>query len=387
MWAMGRAVPPLVVLVLLSACGGGGGDGGRPAASPPAPVSPAGPVRLEEVGQFDEPVHVASPADDERLFVVEKGGLVRVLAGGKVLGEPFLDLSDEVSRGFEQGLLSIAFAPDFKSSGLFYVDYTDRKGDTRVVEFRAEGDGADPASRRELLHVDQPYSNHNGGLLLFDSSGMLIVGLGDGGAGGDPQNRAQDLSELLGKLLRIDPKPAGDRPYGIPEDNPFVGRSGARPEIWAYGLRNPWRFSFEPRSGSLYLADVGQSQQEEVDVVAAEAQPGANFGWPAFEGTSRFKSQRGMDESRLVRPVLTYPTGDGCSVTGGHVVRKGSLAGVYLYGDYCRGEVLGAEISGGTVTRRVTTGLDVSMLSSFGVDASGETYVVSQAGPVFRLVG
>jgi glucose/arabinose dehydrogenase len=380
-----RALLPVLSLLVavLGACrsGGDAGDAG-------AGASPTGGVRLVEVGRFDEPVHVAAPPDDSRLFVVEKGGRVRIVSRGRVLREPFLDLSDEVSDGFEQGLLSIAFAPDFRSSRRLYVDYTDRDGNSRVVEYRASGNKVEPGSRRELLEVDQPYANHNGGLLLFDPSGMLIVGLGDGGAGGDPENRAQDLSTLLGKLLRIDPKPSGDRPYGIPADNPFVGRPDARPEIWAYGLRNPWRFSFERRSGALYLADVGQSTQEEVNVVPPEEQAGANFGWPAFEGTASFKPQRSIDESRLVRPVLTYPTSGGnCSVTGGHVVQKGSLAGLYVYGDYCGGEILAAEISGGAVTRRVSPRLEVEQLSSFGQDASGATYVLSQAGPVFRLEG
>jgi glucose/arabinose dehydrogenase len=336
-----------------------------------------------EVGRFEQPLHVTAPAGDGRVFVVEKGGLIKVLVDGRVLPEPFVDLSGEVTGGYEQGLLSMAFAPDFATSRFVYVSYTDRGGDTRVVEYTVGGNAVEPRSRREVLRQDQPYVNHNGGLVAFDPSGKLIIGLGDGGSAGDPQNRAQNLSTLLGKLLRIDPRPSGAQPYGIPADNPFVGRAGARPEIWAYGLRNPWRFWFD--SGDLYLADVGQNTEEEVNVVPAAAQAGANYGWPAFEGLSAYRRVT-IDRSRLVEPVITYPIGSRtCSVTGGVVVRDGSLAGWYVYGDYCAGELLAARIVDGKVLDRRTLGLTVEQLSSFGQDAAGVTYVTSLAGPVYRL--
>ena len=358
-----------------------------PLTASPTPVAPlAGPPRLQEIGRFTQPLYVTSPPGDPRLFVVEKVGRVRVVAGGTVRPTPYLDISADVSRGSEQGLLSIAFPPDYASSGKVYVDYTDRDGDTRVVEYTvdpANPDRVTPGSRRQLLQVDQPFSNHNGGLLVFDPSGMLIVGLGDGGSGGDPGNRGQDLGTHLGKLLRIDPRPTGGRPYAVPADNPFVGRAGARPEIWAYGLRNPWRFSFSV-DGRLWLADVGQGQVEEINVVAPGAQAGANYGWRAYEGNRRFSQQR-IDESRLVRPVLTYGhEGGRCSVTGGGVYRGrvAALRGAYLYGDYCSGEIWALRAPGSTAEKLA---LDGRTLASFGEDAAGEMYVVDLGGTVSRI--
>lgn len=348
-------------------------------------------ARFEEVGRFSQPVHVSAPLGDPRLFVVEKGGRIQVLApdGRRTL---FLDISDQVTTGYEQGLLSMAFAPDYAATGLFYVDYTDRSGDTRVVEYRARRDDvnrADESTRRELLFVDQPFPNHNGGLLLFDRSGMLLIGLGDGGSGGDPGNRAQDLGELLGKLLRIDPRrPSQGRPYGIPGDNPFVSLQGARPEVWAYGLRNPWRFSFDA-SGDLYVGDVGQNRFEELDVVAARDAPGANYGWRAFEGDIPFSGER-LDERRLVRPVLTYPlSGGACSIVAGGVYRGkvASLRGLFLFADFCIGQVRAIQVSGGRVVAEHSPGLQAPQLASFGEDAGGEMYVASLSGAVLRIVG
>ncbi len=361
-----------------------------PAASPPLRTR-RGTPKLQLVGRFDSPVHVvAPPGDSHRLFVVEQGGTVRVVRDGRVLPEPFLDVSADTSGGGEQGLLSLAFSPDYARDRLVYVDYTDLSGDTRVVEFAASAsnpDRADPGSRRELLSVDQPFANHNGGLLIFDPDGMLIVGLGDGGSGGDPGNRAQDLGTLLGKLLRIDPHPSGGRPYGVPRDNPFVDRSGARPEIWAYGLRNPWRFSFDRDTGDLYLADVGQNQWEEVNVVPRSAQSGANYGWRAFEGLEQFRPQR-VDTSRLVRPVLVYDHGGGrCSITGGFAYRGtlAALRGRYLYADVCAGTVW--SIPAGTAAGpapRVEPFRGGSPVS-FGENEAGELYVVSHNGEVWLV--
>ena len=368
---------------VLAGCGNGGRVGDGIVTGWPQPGG-GGPARLVEVGRFDQPLYVTAPPGDTRVFVLEKGGRVKVLgAGGRELPEPFLDLSGEVTGGFEQGLLSIAFPPDFDDSRLVYVSFTDRDGDTRIVEYEVAGNTVDPASRREVLRQDQPYANHNGGLVAFAPDGTLIVGLGDGGSGGDPQNRAQNLGTLLGKLLRIDPRSSGDRPYGIPPDNPFLGRAGSRPEIWAYGLRNPWRFWFE--GGTLYVADVGQNAEEEVNVVPEAGQSGANYGWPAFEGRSEFKDVT-IDRGRLVEPAITYPNGDGnCSVTGGVVVRQGSLAGWYVYGDYCAGDLLAARAEGGRVEERRDLGINVPELSSFGQDAAGTTYVTSLGGSLYRL--
>jgi glucose/arabinose dehydrogenase len=333
---------------------------------------------------------VTQPEGERDLFVVEKGGRLMRLPGGEGEPEVFLDLSAEVSDGSEQGLLSVAFAPDYARSGLFYVDYTDVDGDTRVVEYRrdASGEAADPDSARELLLVEQPFDNHNGGLLIFGPDGRLYIGLGDGGSGGDPERNGQDLSTALAKLLRIDPRPSGRAPYGIPPDNPFTDEAGARPEIYSYGLRNPWRFSFDRETGDLWIGDVGQNAFEEIDGVARGEGAGANFGWSAFEGALRFNEDQ--DAAGHVPPVLTYGRDRGCSVTGGYVVRDLSLPtlyGRYLYGDFCEGELRSFTARPGReATDDRPLGPLVPTLSSFGEDASGHVYVTSLEGPVYRLV-
>jgi glucose/arabinose dehydrogenase len=351
-----------------------------------------GGVRLAEIGSFEAPVFVAQPPGERRdLYVVEQGGRVILVDDGKVAAEPFLDISGEVTAGGEQGLLSIAFAPDYQRSGRFYVDFTDTEGDTLVWELRrSESDPrvADPRTRRELLFVDQPFSNHNGGLLLFGPDRKLYVGLGDGGSAGDPMRNGQDLSTLLGKILRIDPLPSEGRPYGIPSSNPFADQDGARPEIYAYGLRNPWRFSFDRAGGALSIGDVGEQAIEEVDLVPAGEAAGANFGWSAFEGEERFNSDQ--DAPDHVPPVLTYPLeGDNCAVTGGYVVRDErlrSLYGRYLYGDFCAGELRSFTARPGERAEDDRAlGVQVPQLSSFAEDGRGRIYATSLAGPVYRL--
>lgn len=323
--------------------------------------------------------------------MVERAGRILVLGpdGGR---KTVLDIRGSVSSGGERGLLSLAFAPQYAQSGLAYIYYTDNRGDSRIVEYRrdaADPDRFDPATRRELLHVRQPYSNHNGGLVLFDPAGMMMIGLGDGGSSGDPGNRAQDLNDLLGKLLRIDPsRPEGGRPYGIPQDNPFAGRAGARPEVWAYGLRNPWRYAFDAGTGDLFVADVGQNRYEEINYVPPEAQPAANYGWRRYEGAEIFKNQK-IDESRLVTPILTYRLTRGtCSVIGGNVYRGSvvELRGFYLYADYCGSNVQGFKVSGrSAVDRRTFRELDVSSIVAFGQDAQNEMYIASLNGPVYKI--
>jgi glucose/arabinose dehydrogenase len=357
-------------------------------------------VRLQRIGDFDQPLQVTQPPGDHRhLFVVEKTGRVQVVRDGGRLSEPFLDLSSRVSLGGEQGLLSLAFAPDYESSGLLYVDYTDTAGDTRIVEYRrSEADPllADPRSARQVLSVDQPYSNHNGGLVTFGPSGAsgsrqaadsLYIGLGDGGSADDPDRNGQDLATLLGKILRIDPRPSDERPYSIPESNPFVGTSGARPEIYAYGLRNPWRFSFDPATGALAIADVGQNEIEEVNLVARDQGKGANFGWSAYEGLDRFNDDQ--QAPNAVAPALVYGHNAGCSITGGYVARdRGlpSLYGRYVYGDFCAGQLRSfAARPGRRATDDRSLGLEVPSLSSFGRDAVGRLYATSLEGPVYRL--
>jgi glucose/arabinose dehydrogenase len=348
-------------------------------------------VRLVEIGEFEQPLYVTQPpGEDEDLYVVEKGGRIVLVEDGTPAEEPFLDLGGEVSTGGEQGLLSMAFAPDYQRSGRFYVNFTDTGGDTRIQEFTRDADDprtADRGSRRELLKIDQPFENHNGGLLLFGHDDLLYIGTGDGGSAGDPMGNGQDLSTLLGKILRIDPAPAGDDPYRIPPSNPFVDEPGARGEIYSYGLRNPWRFSFDRLDEALSIGDVGQDSVEEIDLVGAGQGRGANFGWSAFEGNERFDTEQ--DAEGAIAPVLTYPLTEACAVTGGYVVRDPSLPplyGRYLYGDFCVGELRSFPARPGEeATDDRALGVTVPQLSSFGEDNRGRIYAVSLDGPVYRL--
>jgi glucose/arabinose dehydrogenase len=358
---------------------GCGGDG----------ATASGAVKLKRIGKFDSPLYVTSPPGDRHhTFVVEQPGRIRVITDGKVRSQPFLDIRSKVSSGGERGLLSVAFAPDYANSGLFYVDYTDTNGNTRIVEYkRRDAEHADPGSARQLLFQAQPEPNHNGGLLLFGPDHQLYVGFGDGGGAGDrhgAHGNAQNLGTLLGKILRIDPRPSGGRPYGIPAGNPFVGRAGARTEIWTYGVRNPWRFTFDPASQALIVGDVGQDAVEEIDVVR---HGDVNLGWRVFEGRSRYTP--GETAPGAQGPALVRFHKDGnCSITGGVVVRDRSLRlhGRYLFGDYCKGIIQSARIRGGSLRGVHRTGLHVGALTSFGTDGRGRTYVTSGDGPVYRLV-
>ena len=390
------ALAGAVVAMALAGCADDGDDELTEAAEPATTAVATGQtgngdggVRLEKVGDFDQPLYVAQPPDSEDLYVVEKPGRIRLVRGGKVREEPVLDISDEVSDSGEQGLLSIAFAPDFKESRLLYAYFTDSEEDQQVVEFTMAADGSsiDPSSRREVLRMDDFASNHNGGLLMFGPDELLYIGTGDGGIANDPERNGQDLGSLLGKLLRIDPGASGGRPYSIPADNPFAQTQGARPEVYSYGLRNPWRFSFDRETGALAIGDVGQSSLEEIDYVGPGGGRGANFGWSAFEGDERFNSDQEADGH--VPPVLTYGRDEGCSVTGGYVVRDPelpSLQGRYLYGDFCAGLLRSFVPAKGEARDDRPLGLEVPQLSSFGEDGSGRVYATSLEGPVFRLV-
>ena len=392
----------LAAPAVLAACGAGG-EGSPPRAqapaeqAPPSGRAPAAPaaagVRLARIGSFDSPVYVtAPPGDTRRVFVVEQTGKIRVIRDGRRLSTPFLDLRNRVSCCGERGLLSMVFAPDYARSRRFYVYYTDRSGDTRVVEFRRSGsaDRAVKASARTVLTQEQPEPNHNGGLVLFGPDGLLYIGLGDGGGANDQhgaRGNGQSLSTLLGKILRIDPKASGGRPYSIPADNPFVGRAGARGEIYAYGLRNPWRFSFDRATGDLTIGDVGQNAVEEVNFARRGAARGANYGWRVFEGRRiNFPDERAPG---AVAPVFTYGrAGGACSITGGVVVRDPrlrSLLGRYVYGDYCVGKVRAVRLRPGSASGDRSLGLSVSQLSSFGEDAQGRVYATSLDGPVYRF--
>ena len=357
-----------------------------PSASPSrAAPTPRPGLRLQRVGTFRSPVYVTSPPGDRRrLFVVEQGGRVMIRRDGRTLSRPFLDLEGRISTGGERGLLSLAFAPDYATSGRFYIYYTARDGAIRIVEYRRRGaERARHGSARVVLSVAHPANNHNGGLLLFGPDRMLYAGLGDGGGAGDQGNNAQNLGTLLGKILRIDPRRRGGRAYRVPGSNPFAGRAGARGEIFAYGVRNPWRFAFTP-SGDLVVADVGQNEVEEVSVVR---RAGTNLGWRVYEGRSRFT---GGTASGHVPPVIERSHAAGnCSITGGFVVRDpvlSSLRGRYVFGDFCRGRLESARLVRGRARSARAHSVSVEQLSSFGVDGRRRVYATSLSGPVYRLV-
>lgn len=376
--------PMLILLILLTGC--------TSQASQPddSRLQPGGQIRLEPIGSFDQPIQVISPPGDPRLFVVERHGTVKVSSDGTWLPEPFLDISERVSTEQERGLFSMAFPPNYAASGRAYLSYTDPVGDNRVEEYRvdpANPNRLDPGSQRLILHVRQNSPIHNGGLIGFDSAGMLLIAVGDGG----PDAPAQDMGTLLGKFLRIDPaNPAAGLPYSVPADNPFVSTEGVRPEIWAYGLRNPWRWALDPETEDLFIADVGENDSEEINVVSRSQQPGANFGWPKFEGRVGFFPDQAIDTDKLVEPVFTYQhAGSSCAVIGGGIYRGSisALKRLYLYGDFCDGVIKALRISDGAAEEVPIDRIRVPQLVSFGEDSSGEMYAVSLVGEVFRLTG
>jgi glucose/arabinose dehydrogenase len=368
-----RFLTLLLAVVALASCSSGAETvttTPETTATAPSETEPTGPVRLRlepvlrEAGAL---VHLTTaPGEPERLYLVDRDGLILVLEDGRLADEPFLDVRGDVTSGGEQGLLSVAFHPDYEENRLFYVNYTDLQGDTRVVEYEA-GEGS-PSRRRELLFVDQPYANHNGGQLAFGPDGLLYVGMGDGGSGGDPENRAQNLSSRLGKLLRLD-----------------VNREGATWETVAYGLRNPWRFSFDRETGDLWIGDVGQGDIEEIDFLPRDTEGLVNFGWDVFEGSRPYEDKEPNPRGELVAPVAEYDHGQGCSVTGGFVYRGQSIPtarGLYFYGDFCSGLVWRFNRERERIR---LLPFEVQGLSSFGEDAAGELYLVSLDGEVFRL--
>jgi glucose/arabinose dehydrogenase len=337
---------------------------------------------------LSNPLYLTAPTGDNRLFVVEQPGRVRIIRGGALLAQPFLDITAKVLSGGERGLLSIAFHPRYATNGYLYASYTDLAGDTKIERYTvsaANADVVDPATAQHVLSVAQPYANHNGGLVLFGPDGMFYVGLGDGGAGGDPHNYGQSTATLLGKLLRLDVD--GGTPYAIPAGNPFIGQAGARAEIWALGLRNPWRFAFDRAAGLLYVADVGQSEWEEVHVASAN-RAGVNYGWRVLEGSECYAAAT-CNSQGLERPVLEYSHNEGCSITGGFVYRGArisAIAGHYFYSDYCSGFLRSFRYAGGqAVDRRSWSVGSLGSVLSFGEDADGEMYVLSANGRVYRL--
>ena len=384
-----RTLPFALVLLVSPTTACGSGDG-----SPGGPPEATLPVALEPVASgLSFPLYLTAPAGDARLFIVEKGGAIRIVKDGVLLPTPFLSLAGRVSTGSEQGLLGVAFDPAYASNGRFVIHYTDLAGNTAVSLFRVsatDADLADPASETVLLTAEQPFTNHNGGQILFGPDGMLYIGLGDGGAGGDPGGRGQSLADLLGGILRVDV--GSGTGYTVPPDNPFVGQAGARPEIWSYGLRNPWRFTFDPFTGDLYVADVGESAWEEVDVVtqAGGAGRGLNFGWNVTEGNHCYASAR-CDRAGLTPPVLEYSHDEGCSISGGYVYRGAAipaLQGHYFYADYCRGWVRSFRFQDGQAleSQQWSALAPGGSIPSFGQDAAGELYILTAEGGVFRIV-
>jgi glucose/arabinose dehydrogenase len=353
--------------------------------TPPPPA-----VSLFEIGNFDQPVQLTSRPGDAVAYIVEQSG--QVVAVTDLSSEVVLDISDLTDANGEQGLLGLAFHP---TADLAYVDYTSTSGNTVVAEFSLDpATGAfDPSSRRDVLTVDQPYSNHNGGQLVFGPDQLLYISLGDGGGGGDPERHALDLSSRLGKILRIDPVASGDQPFTVPADNPFVDTAGADPTIWAYGLRNPWRFSFDAPTGDLWIADIGQGDYEEVSRAQAnadrmDAARGANFGWSAIEGFEPFNSDQPSDGA--LDPLFVYDHSDGrCSVSGGAVARGASVAqlhGWYVFGDYCTGQIWALDPTAPPAEPRV---IEIARLDGLAAIAQGpdsDLYAVSNAGTVARLI-
>jgi hypothetical protein len=342
---------------------------------------------------LSQPVFVtAPPGDMQRVFIVEQPGSIRILRNGNVLPTAFLNIEGAVGCCGERGLLSMAFHPQYATNGNFFVYFTNNGGSTRVVRYRVSGDPdvADAASADTILAVSQPYSNHNGGLLAFGPNGYLHVGLGDGGSGGDPDGNGQDSTTLLGSLLRIDVD--GDLPYEIPENNPLIGVEDARPEIWAYGLRNPWRYSFDRLTGDLYIADVGQNAWEEINVQPAGSDGGENYGWNVMEGAHCFSPQQGCNQTGLVLPVYEYQHAQGnCSLTGGYVYRGAvlpNLHGTYFYADYCVGVLRSFRYENeAVIDQRVWSEFGMlGNVTSFGEDAAGELYITTAGGTVYKIV-
>ncbi|HVD60794.1 MAG TPA: PQQ-dependent sugar dehydrogenase [Gemmatimonadaceae bacterium] len=378
-----RPLSRLLLLALaIPACSDSSGPTGE---TPPLDLA----LGVQEIATgLSNPLYLASPTDDSRLFVVEQPGRIRIIKNGQLLATPFLDITSRVSSGGERGLLSVAFHPSYATNGFIYVNFTDLAGNTRVERFTvsSNADVANAASSKLILTQTQPFANHNGGLNLFGPDGMLYIGLGDGGSGGDPFGNGQNLGTLLGKILRIDVD-HGD-PYAIPADNPFVTRAGARGEIWAYGLRNPWRFAFDRLAGLLYVADVGQDRFEEVNVVVS-SRSGVNYGWNVMEGQSCYTTSS-CSQTNLEIPPLVYDHASGCSIIGGYVYRGTvitPLVGRYFYSDYCNGFLKSFRYENGQALEQKTWDIgSIGNVTSFGQDAAGELYITTATGKVYKII-
>ncbi len=350
---------------------------------------------VEVATGFDRPLLVTHAGDGTgRLFVLEQSGAIWVIQDGVVSDQPFLDisglLSDDVFRGgySERGLLGLAFHPDYENNDIFFIDYTDANGHSVIARYKVSADNpnvADPTSATTILTQQQPFENHNGGHIAFGPDGYLYIAFGDGGSQGDPQGNGQNLNTFLAKILRID---VNADPYAVPDTNPFVGQDDVKPEIWAYGLRNPWRITFDRQTGDMYVADVGGDDFEEVSFQPADSEGGINYGWNAWEGNERHAEMQANGD--VVPPVATYSHTDGCSITGGYVYRGAKLPeldGIYFYGDYCNGRIWTLERNGAGIWTATLTGWQPGrfVISSFGEDESGELYVADYKGGIYRL--
>jgi len=387
-----RATPIALTLTLLflAACGGGGGSTDSGSTTPPPPKTQVQLTLTKVASGFNTPLGLENAGDaSNRLFVVEQPGTIRIIQNGNVLPTPFLDITSKVTSGGETGLLGVTFHPNFMQNPRFYVNYTRTVSgqlQTVISEFKTSTGNpnlADTSTERILLTVNQPFTNHNAGQLAFGPDGMLYFGLGDGGSGGDPMGNGQNTNVLLGKMLRIDvDHTTGNLPYAIPADNPFVNGGGA-PEIWAYGLRNPWRFSFDQPTGRQFVADVGQDAYEEIDIVTK----GNNYGWNVMEGTHCYNPSTGCNMTGLTLPITDYAHSEGVTVIGGYVYHGSLLTGfqnVYIFGDFSNGKIWSLTESNGSWTRTLllTTGVNIS---SFGRDESGELYAVDYSGNILQL--
>jgi len=355
-------------------------------------------IQVEQIANgFTAPVLVATPEGDfDRIFVVEQNGQIRIVKNGSVLSTPFLDIRSAVRHSGEQGLLGLAFHPDYANNGWFFLNYSNNSGDTIVSRFTvsSNADVADANSEVQVLSIAQPYSNHNGGMIAFGPNGYLWIGTGDGGSGGDPGNRAQNGQQLLGKMLRID---VDTLPYTIPPSNPFVSDPATKDEIWAIGMRNPWRFSFDRGTGDLWIADVGQNQWEEIDVELAGDTGGRNYGWRLMEGDHCYNPSN-CNSAGLTLPIYEYGHSAGCSVTGGGLYRGAHLAkmhGRYFFADYCTNKIWSFRRNGQSVIDfqdhsselARPNGQPIRSISGFGEDAAGELYICSlSGGQVFRII-
>lgn len=378
----------LATLLLALSCGGNGGPGDPATITPPNVDLALQPI----ANGLSSPVHLASPPNDDRLFIVEQPGRIRVVQNGALLETAFLDITSKVMYGGEQGLLSVAFHPQYATNRRFYVYYVDKGSNLQIERYTAPtaaSNVADPATALPIINIPHPTNlNHNGGQLAFGPDGLLYIGTGDGGAGGDPPNNAQNLNVLLGKILRLD---VSQEPYAIPATNPFRTTANARAEIWAYGLRNPWRFSFDRTGEVLYIGDVGQSSKEEINAVAA-GEAGVNYGWKIMEGTSCYPPSMLMcNKSGLIQPVHEYDTGGGtCAVTGGFAYRGTAIpqiVGLYFFSDYCKGGLRSFRLVNGAATdvREWNAGVG-GTITSFGEDRNRELYVISHSGTVSKLI-